>query len=201
MYWAYSATRAATSESARGLALTDAFGHMLYSGPELLDGNPGLVLVEVADNLRRDKGDKMTLRRMPAIAIAVAAICCFAISGKLIAQTTQATAPTVTFAGDATATVPEAVHWVTMAPLPTARFGLGAASVNGIVYAIGGDLSWFGCVATGENDAYNPATNTWTTMAPMPTPRWNPSVAVLGGIIYAVGGSEGCYPPSLDFHA
>jgi N-acetylneuraminic acid mutarotase len=86
--------------------------------------------------------------------------------------------------------------WVTEAPNPTARFGSGAASVNGIVYVIGGQPSYFGCGMTGENDAYNPATNTWTTMAPMPTPRNLLSVAVLNGIIYAVGGSEGCFPPS-----
>jgi N-acetylneuraminic acid mutarotase len=91
--------------------------------------------------------------------------------------------------------------WATKTPMPTARFGLGAASVNGVIYAIGGDVSYYGCVATSANEAYNAATNTWTTMAPMPTPRWNPSVAVLNGIIYVVGGNEGCYPPSTVVEA
>src|SRR5579859_6950097 len=45
--------------------------------------------------------------------------------------------------------------WATKAPMPTARFGLGAASVNGVIYAIGGDVSWYGCAATGANEAYN----------------------------------------------
>jgi N-acetylneuraminic acid mutarotase len=91
--------------------------------------------------------------------------------------------------------------WVTKAPMPTARFGLGTASVNGVIYAIGGGVSVYACVATGANEAYNPATNTWTTMAPMPTPRWSLGVAALNGIIYVVGGSEGCYPPSTVVEA
>ena len=86
--------------------------------------------------------------------------------------------------------------WVAKAPMPTARFGAVTASVNGIVYVIGGDVSWFGCVATGVNEAYNPATDTWTTMAPMPTARWTSAAAVLNGIIYVVGGNEGCFPPN-----
>lgn len=86
--------------------------------------------------------------------------------------------------------------WVAKAPMPTARFGAVTASVNGIIYVIGGDVSWFGCVATGVNEAYNPATDTWTTMAPMPTARWTSAAAVLNGIIYVVGGNEGCFPPS-----
>jgi N-acetylneuraminic acid mutarotase len=91
--------------------------------------------------------------------------------------------------------------WVTKAPIPTARFGPGAVSVNGIIYVIGGGISYFGCGPTGANEAYNPATDTWTSMAPMPTPRWNVSVAALNGIIYAVAGSEGCFPPSTVFEA
>jgi len=86
--------------------------------------------------------------------------------------------------------------WVAKAPMPTARFGAATASVNGIIYVIGGDVSWFGCGATGVNEAYNPATDTWTTMAPMPTARWAYAAAVLNGIIYVVGGNEGCFPPS-----
>jgi hypothetical protein len=86
--------------------------------------------------------------------------------------------------------------WVAKAPMPTARFGAATASVNGIIYAIGGDVNWFGCGFTNVNEAYNPATDTWTTMAPMPTARVAYAAAVLNGIIYVVGGSEGCFPPN-----
>lgn len=86
--------------------------------------------------------------------------------------------------------------WVAKAPLPTARLSAASASVNGIIYVIGGQVNWFGCGATGVNEAYNPATDTWTTMAPMPTARWASAAAVLNGIIYVVSGSEGCFPPS-----
>ena len=91
--------------------------------------------------------------------------------------------------------------WVTKAPMPTARFGAGAASVNGIVYVIGGDVSYYGCAFTGANEAYDPATNTWITMAPMPTPRALAAVAELNGIIYVVSGDEGCYPGSTVVEA
>ncbi|HET9281820.1 MAG TPA: hypothetical protein VFR24_07645 [Candidatus Angelobacter sp.] len=90
----------------------------------------------------------------------------------------------------------QAGTWVAKAPMPTPRLAAAAASVNGIVYVIGGDVSWFGCGFTGVNEAYNPATDTWTTMAPMPTARAAYAAAVVNGIIYIVGGSEGCFPPS-----
>lgn len=90
----------------------------------------------------------------------------------------------------------QAGTWVAKAPIPTPRLAAAAASVNGIIYVIGGDVSWFGCGFTGVNEAYNPATDTWTTMAPMPTARAAYAAAVVNGIIYVVGGSEGCFPPS-----
>ncbi|HEV2348981.1 MAG TPA: kelch repeat-containing protein [Terriglobia bacterium] len=91
--------------------------------------------------------------------------------------------------------------WATKTPMPTARFGVGAASVNGVLYAIGGWVSYYGCGATGANEAYNPATNMWTTLAPMPTPRLATTTVVVNGIIYVVGGNEGCYAPSTVVEA
>jgi probable HAF family extracellular repeat protein len=76
-------------------------------------------------------------------------------------------------------------NWTTAASMPTARSGLGAAAVNGILYAVGGEGN-NGILATVE--AYDPATNTWTTKAPMPTARYGLGVAAVNGILYAVGG-------------
>jgi N-acetylneuraminic acid mutarotase len=84
-------------------------------------------------------------------------------------------------------TVPNS--WTPRIRMPTARFGLVAASVNGIIYAIGG---WRGGTALQTVEAYNPNTNTlvaWTARAPLPTGRLLPNgAAVINGKIYVTGG-------------
>jgi len=53
--------------------------------------------------------------------------------------------------------------WETRAPMPTARRGLVAATVNGIVYAIGGQAVSSSAFQTVE--AYDPASDSWSVMA------------------------------------
>jgi N-acetylneuraminic acid mutarotase len=76
--------------------------------------------------------------------------------------------------------------WSPQAPMPTRRFSHGAATANGLVYAIGGvnDLTFVAAV-----EAYDPPSNTWRTdFQSMPTPREGLGVVALGGMIYAIGG-------------
>jgi N-acetylneuraminic acid mutarotase len=79
--------------------------------------------------------------------------------------------------------------WASLPKMPTARVGLVAATVNGIVYAIGGDT-----VAgyTTRVEAYDPNGSTlvaWRRKAPLPAPRaWANGAAVLNGKIYVTGG-------------
>src|SRR6266446_4755916 len=75
---------------------------------------------------------------------------------------------TAAFTGQALA---QGGTWMTKTPMPTARNSVGAASINGIVYAVGGQEGFCGPLSTVE--AYDPATDTWTTKAPMPTPRYS----------------------------
>ncbi len=75
--------------------------------------------------------------------------------------------------------------WTARAPVPTARRGLAAGVVGGVLYTAGG-LDGNG--DTGVVEAYDPATDTWTSRAPMPTPRRFPGAAVVGGVLYVVGG-------------
>jgi N-acetylneuraminic acid mutarotase len=77
--------------------------------------------------------------------------------------------------------------WTTMAPIPTARRGLGVAVVDGKIYAIGGRNDWISPYL-GTNEMYDPATDTWTSKAPMPTPRREFAIAVYGNKIYCIGG-------------
>ncbi|KAF1084886.1 Thermophilic serine proteinase precursor [Sporotomaculum syntrophicum] len=76
--------------------------------------------------------------------------------------------------------------WNIKASMPTARYGLAAAAVNGKIYAIGGYNDVSGYLNTLEE--YNPATNTWTTKASMPTARTWLAAAAVNGKIYAIGG-------------
>ena len=89
---------------------------------------------------------------------------------------------------------PASNSWSSKAALPTARSGLAATAVNGIIYVIGGDnaiapspsANVFKPVTTVE--AYDPVANSWTTKAPMPTARERFAVAAVGGVIYVFGG-------------
>lgn len=87
--------------------------------------------------------------------------------------------------------------WTQKEPMPTARGGLGVATVNGKIYAIGGSIqnvynspssSW---EIVGTNEEYDHTTNTWTTKKPMPTPRVYFATAVYQDKIYCFGGIIG----------
>jgi N-acetylneuraminic acid mutarotase len=80
--------------------------------------------------------------------------------------------------------------WTTKAPMHQARIFLGAAVVNGKIYAIGG-IDDNG--PTAINEEYDPATDTWTYKTPMPTPRYFFGIAVCQNKIYCIGGKGDGY--------
>jgi N-acetylneuraminic acid mutarotase len=71
--------------------------------------------------------------------------------------------------------------WSSQLSMPTPRAYLGLATVNGKIYAIGGD-------AYGTNEMYDSVQNNWTTKTPMPTPRSGFGIAVYQNRIYCIGG-------------
>jgi len=74
--------------------------------------------------------------------------------------------------------------WAAKAAMPTARYGLAAAAMNGKIYAIGGnDGGLFNA-----NEEYDPATDTWAAKAVMPTARYWLAAAAVNGKVYAIGG-------------
>jgi N-acetylneuraminic acid mutarotase len=79
-------------------------------------------------------------------------------------------------------------EWASMAPMPTARGGLGVAVVNGKIYAIGGVDN---DTQLAVNEEYDPATDTWRTREPMPTARSGFAIAVYQSKIYVIGGTVG----------
>jgi N-acetylneuraminic acid mutarotase len=107
---------------------------------------------------------------------------------------------------------PAADSWSPKAPLPgTPRDHIGAASVGGKIYAIGGLTGWPAPSVPWVYE-YNPLTNAWTQKADMPNPRpddglpSNPGrgamgVAVIGGEIYVAGGVSGLTGALADVEA
>ena len=70
--------------------------------------------------------------------------------------------------------------------MPTERVTVGAAAVNGKIYAIGGNGE-----IDNANEMYDPKTDTWTTKAPMLTARRSCGIAVYQDKIYVMGGITG----------
>ncbi|HEV7902787.1 MAG TPA: kelch repeat-containing protein [Pyrinomonadaceae bacterium] len=88
----------------------------------------------------------------------------------------------------AAAAAPQNAEWVFAPPMPTAREGLAAASLNSRLYALGG-RNGSGNLNTVE--VFNADANSWTTAAPMPTARQGLAAVALNKKIYALGGSNG----------
>jgi hypothetical protein len=76
--------------------------------------------------------------------------------------------------------------WATMAPMPTARSGLGVGVVDGKIYAIGGGYS--------VNEMYDPSTNIWVTKQSMPNPNRLCAAVPCNGKIYCIGGLDYSQP-------
>ncbi|WP_190294908.1 kelch repeat-containing protein [Marinobacter sp. R17] len=90
--------------------------------------------------------------------------------------------------GKLTVLTPESLGcWDTPSPLPAPVLDAAGASINSLVYVVGGKNS------TGHLNTlriYNPASNSWSTGAPLPGEGVeNPAVVVLGGQLYVFGGS------------
>jgi N-acetylneuraminic acid mutarotase len=77
--------------------------------------------------------------------------------------------------------------WTPRASMESARVELGTATIDGIVYAVGG----YGPAVLSSMEAYDPGTDRWTPRTPMPTPRRGLAVGVVDGILYAIGGKPG----------
>lgn len=116
--------------------------------------------------------------------------------------TTKATMP----AWSTFSTVPPWAPAGTAPAVPRYRYGPAAASVNGMIYLLGGTSLVNGQGPIYPIAVYTPGTDSWSatvpsnaatisagtagqTLAPFPTGRWGFDVAVVDGIIYAVGGA------------
>lgn len=94
--------------------------------------------------------------------------------------------------------------WTSGVLMPTARYNVGVAVVNGKLFAIGGHRTSLGIV--GINEEYDPINDSWTTKNSIPTPRESFGIAVWQNRIYVFGGlaqsgmtdATQVYDPSTD---
>lgn len=83
-------------------------------------------------------------------------------------------------------------HWITRAPLPTARQELATAVLDGRIYVVGG-MDAAG-TALARVDVFDPEANSWSVAAPLPEPRHHLGLAAAQGRIYAIGGVSSTFP-------
>ncbi len=94
----------------------------------------------------------------------------------------------------AEAQIAAANYWTAKSLMPTERIFFGAASANGIVYAMGGIhyqmINGKSTQApTDVNEAYDPISDNWTTKAPMPTPFTHFGADAYQNKIYCISGT------------
>lgn len=98
---------------------------------------------------------------------------------------------TLTPSGEETAAL-ESGTWVSRAKMPTGRGGVASATVQDVVYVMGGRVDAELGQITAKVEAYHPNTTTlvaWRSRAPMPAPRsYTNGAAVINGKIYVSGG-------------
>jgi N-acetylneuraminic acid mutarotase len=81
--------------------------------------------------------------------------------------------------------------WATMKSMPGPRGALGAVTLNGKVYAIGGFCQLADMNATvRNNEVYNPASGNWTKAQAMPTARYWFGIAAANNQIFCIGGLQ-----------
>ena len=78
--------------------------------------------------------------------------------------------------------------WASKQPMPTKRWGAGAAALNGKLYVFGGAQS--SKVFFNIMEIYDPATNSWSDGPSMPIKLFGPAVTVVNDKIYVAGGLE-----------
>uniref|UniRef100_A0A8C5NG96 Kelch-like ECH-associated protein 1 n=1 Tax=Gouania willdenowi TaxID=441366 RepID=A0A8C5NG96_GOUWI len=82
--------------------------------------------------------------------------------------------------------------WIKLADMETPCSGLGACTLLGLLYTVGGrNYSLPNNTESNLLCCYNPMTNQWSQRAPLNLPRNRVGVGVVDGCIYAVGGSQG----------
>jgi len=126
---------------------------------------------------------------MPPLPVAVHHPAAAVVAGRLVVVGGYTSGGALHGATDAVQVYdPATGAWRLAAPLPSARGGLAAAVLDGILIAVGGATDHGAPV--GDVAAYDPHGDRWTVLAPLPTPRDHLVVAVVDGRLHAIGGRD-----------
>ena len=96
--------------------------------------------------------------------------------------------------------------WTSLTPMPTARYNLMGAALQGKIYALGGATTFTDLSGgtpsqippgTTVVEVYEPNTGTWSTIASLMYPHISGNAVTIGSKLYALGG----YWPSTEFGA
>jgi hypothetical protein len=79
---------------------------------------------------------------------------------------------------------PDSREWSPREDLPTPRGAMGVATLDGKIYAAGGQ----GPGSVREFAVYDPALDHWTSLPPLPSRRNHLTAVALGGFFYTIGG-------------
>jgi N-acetylneuraminic acid mutarotase len=88
---------------------------------------------------------------------------------------------------------PDSGVWRTVAPAPTQRTEVAAATLHDRIYVAGGFeppslANVLNLAITPSLEEYDPATDRWTSKAPMPVGLHHVGIGVTGGRLYVIGG-------------
>ena len=83
---------------------------------------------------------------------------------------------------------PNLDRWETRSPMPQARGGLAATSLNGKLYVFGGEQWVPEQKVFAESWVYDPKTDVWSALPPLPTPRHGLGASAVGNRIFVFGG-------------
>jgi hypothetical protein len=93
---------------------------------------------------------------------------------------------------------PKLDRWDTRSPMPPARGGLAATSLNGKLYVFGGEQWVPEQKVFAESWVYHPETDVWEALPPLPTPRHGLGASAVGNRIFVFGGGTLCYQKWRD---
>lgn len=72
--------------------------------------------------------------------------------------------------------------------MPTGRFEVRGAALNGRIYAAGGQTAGEG-VTIDTVEEYDPTHDSWRSLPPLPEPRWGVGITAIDGRLFVFGGS------------
>jgi N-acetylneuraminic acid mutarotase len=169
--------------SERGSSVVGVIGGRIYIAGGLRNG-------AVPDFSSYDPATEMWDTTLPPLPDIRDHGCGAAIAGKLyVAGGRRGTRPSFT---DTVFEYTPSGAWVSRAPMPTARGGIGCGVVDGDrLVVVGGEGN--PDAPTGvfpQVEAYRASTDTWDVLTPMPNPRHGMGCAGVGASLYVPGGGD-----------